>query len=81
MWVRLSYAYTDKHKISKLILRPEYQRYGKGAPLRRNQRMVEIADTVLVIWDGVSRGTKFTIDYAKKQGKHTVVVLKKEKTG
>jgi hypothetical protein len=28
--------------------------------------MVELADKVIIIWDGRSRGTKFTFDYATK---------------
>jgi len=29
--------------------------------------IVAIADCVVAFWDGVSRGTKYTIDSAKKQ--------------
>ncbi len=60
----LAEQYADKHKISKLIVRPQYELYGKAAPILRNQKMVEIADMVLVIWDGQSKGTKSTIQYA-----------------
>ena len=67
--------YADKHKISKLIIRPKYKTYGKSAPLKRNEIMVDIADFVLVIWDGKSKGTKHTIDYAKKQNKNLEVVF------
>lgn len=70
----LAEAYADKHKLSKLILRPQYGLYKKGAPLKRNETMVEIADKVLVIWDGVSNGTRYTAKYADKKGKETVVV-------
>ena len=66
--------YADRKKISKVILRPQYQLYGKAAPLKRNETMVELADTVLVVWDGVSRGTKYTAEYARKQDKPTTVV-------
>ncbi len=66
-------AYADKRKISKLILRPRYDRYGKGAPLRRNEIMVEIADAVLVVWDGASRGTRYTAEYAKKKNRSVTV--------
>ena len=65
----LAEEYADKHRISKMILRPDYARYGRGAPLKRNEEMVKLADAVLVVWDGVSRGTKYTADYARKQGK------------
>ena len=70
----LAEKYADKNRISKMILRPDYARYGKGAPLKRNEEMVKLADAVLVIWDGVSRGTKFTADYAEKQGKRVILV-------
>ena len=66
--------YADNHRISKIIIRPQYERYGRGAPLKRNQEMVNMADFVLVIWDGKSRGTKFTIDYARKVGKQVTVI-------
>lgn len=71
----LAEKYADKHKISKLILRPQYKLYRKGAPLKRNDRMVELCDKVLVFWDGASRGTKHTIDYAKKLGKPIEVIV------
>ncbi len=70
----LAEEYADKKRISKFILRPDYARYGKGAPLKRNEEMVKMADAVLVIWDGVSRGTKYTVDYAEKQGKKVILV-------
>ena len=65
----LAEKYADKHGISKLILRHNYNLYGKAAPLLRNKLMVEICDSVLIVWDGKSNGTKYTIDYAKKCGK------------
>ena len=67
--------YADKHKISKLILRPKYEKYGKAAPLKRNEIMVEIADTVIVLWDGVSRGTKYTLEYANKKNKTVKLIM------
>ena len=70
----LAEKYADKHKISKLIILPDYKRYGKAAPLRRNEIMVDLADLVIVVWDGVSRGTKYTIDYATKKGKNLKIV-------
>ena len=70
----LAEEYADKHRISKLILRPQYKLYHRGAPLKRNDRMVELCDKVLVIWDGVSRGTKHTIDYANMLGKPVEIV-------
>ena len=70
--------YADEHRLSKLILRPQYQKFGKSAPLKRNEQMVALADAVLVVWDGKSRGTKHTIDYAKKLGKPITVIMVSE---
>ena len=40
---------------------PEYERYGRAAPLRRNLALLAEADLVLAFWDGSSRGTAFVI--------------------
>ena len=66
--------YADKHKISKLILLPQYNLYGKSAPIKRNEMMVNIADTVIIVWDGNSRGTKSTLQYSKKKNKNTILI-------
>lgn len=66
--------YADKMKISKLVLYPNYNRYKKGAPLKRNEQMVDICDSVLIVWDGISSGTKHTIDYARKTDKPVEIV-------
>lgn len=71
----LAESYADKHGISKLILRPKYNMYGKAAPLKRNEEMIALADNVLVFWDGKSKGTKFTIDKAKALDKNIKVVI------
>ena len=72
---KLAEAYADAHKISKLILYPNYALYGRAAPLKRNEKMVDICDEVLAVWDGKSRGTAHTIRYAKKQGKAVTVLI------
>ncbi|MBP3308016.1 MAG: hypothetical protein J6L90_01100 [Clostridia bacterium] len=70
----LAELYADRRKLSKLILRPKYNRYGRLAPLKRNEQMVELCDVALIIWDGYSRGTKYTLDYAKKAGKRVILI-------
>jgi len=47
---------------------PEYDKYGRSAPLKRNIQIIEYADIVLAFWDGVSRGTWHVIDQCKKRG-------------
>lgn len=53
---------------------PDYNRYGRTAPLVRNRLIVENCDCLIAFWDGKSRGTKYTIDYATKIGKPVKIV-------
>lgn len=41
--------------------RPNYKKYGRIAPLVRNNEIVEKADYVLAFWDGCSKGTRHAI--------------------
>ena len=66
--------YARQRGIPTLTVKPAYEKYGRAAPLRRDEEMVEMADAVLVIWDGGSRGSKHTADYARKKGKLLTVV-------
>ena len=66
--------YADTQRLSKYIIRPRYDLYGRAAPLIRNEGMVDMADTVLIVWDGRSRGTEYTLNYAKKVNKPTILV-------
>lgn len=70
----LAEKYADLNRLSKYIIRPCYKLYGRAAPLLRNEKMVDIADSVLVIWDGASKGTKHTIKYADKMKKPIRVI-------
>ena len=64
----LAEKYADEHGIPKLIIRPDYDLYGRRAPLVRNKIIVDNADLVIAFWDGESRGTSYTVEYAIKQG-------------
>lgn len=48
---------------------PDWTRYGRSAGYRRNEEIVAAADEVVAFWDGVSKGTKHTIDLATRAGK------------
>ena len=71
----LAEKYADQNMLSKYILRPRYDIYGRIAPLKRNEEMVDMADGVLVIWDGHSKGSEYTIKYAKKTNKAVTVII------
>ncbi len=70
----LAERYADAHRIPTVIIRPQYELYGRAAPLKRNEVMVDMADKLLVIWDGVSRGTMYTVNYARKMNKPVTLI-------
>ena len=67
------YAKSNGIKLTEFL--PEYTRYGRGAPLKRNVRIIEYADEVIAFWDGKSKGTKYVIEQCKKRGKPVSVHL------
>lgn len=60
--------YALSHGIKLTDFLPEYTRFGRSAPLKRNITIIEYSDIVLAFWDGKSRGTKFVIDNCRKLG-------------
>ena len=70
----LAEQYADLYRLSKYIVRPRYELYGRVAPIKRNEEMVDMADAVLVIWDGCSKGTQYTVKYTKKKNKPIMLV-------
>lgn len=60
--------YALSHGIKLTDFLPEYTKYGRSAPLKRNITIIEYSDIVIAFWDGKSRGTKFVIDNCRKLG-------------
>lgn len=59
------YALSHNMRLTEFL--PEYDKYGRAAPLKRNITIIQNADLVLAFWDGVSRGTKYVIDNCRKR--------------
>lgn len=52
---------------------PDWKTYGRSAGIRRNAEMINYISqsecpAVIAFWNGESRGTKFTVEQAKKRG-------------
>jgi hypothetical protein len=45
-----------------LIFHPDWNKYGKSAGIIRNKDIIENSDIVFAFWDGISKGTKNSID-------------------
>ncbi|GHU54036.1 hypothetical protein AGMMS49975_13770 [Clostridia bacterium] len=65
----LAKKYAHEHGIEYTEFLPEYEKYKRGAPLKRNETIVNYSDFIVAIYDGSSKGTRYVIDYAKKVGK------------
>lgn len=67
-------CYARERGIALKEFLPDYDRYGKGAPLRRNDEIAAYADAALAFWDGASRGTAYTIKAFERLGKPVTVI-------
>ena len=68
-------AFADEHGLSKLILRPNHKQYGDDALYYRDKQMVEICDSILLIWNGKSQEIINIINFATKLEKPIKVIL------
>ena len=71
-----SYAerYAKEFGIPIEIIRPDWKKYGRSAGMVRNKLIVDNADLLISFWDGKSKGTKHSIDYATARGKEVEVI-------
>ena len=53
---------------------PDYARYGRAAPIKRNELIAEYADGGIAFWDGRSKGTEYTVKYAQRVNKPCDIV-------
>ena len=61
------YAKENGFKIEKYPA--NWEKYGKAAGPKRNEKMAKVADCVICFWDKKSLGTKSMIDFAKEYNK------------
>lgn len=69
-----AYARAKGLKLTEFF--PNYEKYGRSAPLVRNDQIIDYADAVFAFWDGQSRGTKYVIDTCKKKHKKVTVYVR-----
>lgn len=66
LWSQKNYLLYTEH-------RPDWERFGKPAGYIRNKLIIDDADVVVAFWNGKSKGTKHSINIAKKAGKKYLV--------
>ena len=60
-------SFAQKKGLALIEFLPEYDKYGRSAPLRRNITIIDNSDLVLAFWDLKSRGTAFVIKKCKER--------------
>lgn len=70
----LAKIYAEENQLDYIEILPDYAKYGRAATIRRNEKIVDMADYVLVLWDGKSRGSSFVMKYCIETNK-TLKVL------
>ncbi|MBQ7969055.1 MAG: hypothetical protein IJ292_04460 [Clostridia bacterium] len=67
--------YAKENGIKITVFLPQYERYGRAAPIIRNKEIVDYSDKIIAFWNGSSKGTLSVIKYAEKTGKPCEIVL------
>ena len=70
----LAKKYAALNHIPLMEFLPDYERYGRGAPLQRNTLIVQNANWVLAFVTASSKGTWDTIRKAENAGKRVIIV-------
>lgn len=61
--------WAKQNNIEHINYFPQYKIYGgKYAPIKRDEEMVAFSDKLIAFWDGKSKGTKATIEFALEYG-------------
>lgn len=71
---RLAAKYAKSFNIELIEFLPDWQKYGKSAGFKRNKDIVNAADVILAFWDGISKGTKHSLDLARELKKDTIII-------
>lgn len=69
----LAVTYAEKNSIKHIEVLPDYAKYHRAAPVIRDEEMVKMCERVIAIWDGKSKGTLHTINFAKKYNKPVAI--------
>lgn len=70
----LAERYAKDRQIPVKIIKPDWDRLGKSAGPIRNKQIVESCDILIAFWNGVSKGTKSSIEIAHKMKRETTII-------
>jgi hypothetical protein len=74
----IAWEWALENNIEIIFHRPNYNKDGKWAALKRNDIIIDEADKIMAFWNGKSTGTKYVIERAKRSNKPIEIILIKE---
>jgi hypothetical protein len=69
----LGARYGKENNIPVREMSANWDQWGKMAGFKRNEEMAQVADALIAIWDGQSKGTRNMISIAKRYNLRTYV--------
>lgn len=76
----LAEQWAKRNSIEFIAFLPQYDIYGgKYAPLKRDEDIVNYCDKLVCFWDGKSKGSLYTMNYAQKIGREVILHLIEER--
>ena len=63
---KLGELWAKKRNIKVKKYSPKWKRYGNSARFKRTVQMVNYADAVILLWDGVSTDVTHTVQYSRR---------------
>jgi hypothetical protein len=70
----LAEQWATEKGIETVIYKPDWAKYGRGAGIVRNRIIIEDCDLCVAFWDGLSKGTKSSIDLCQKLNKQLIII-------
>lgn len=65
---QIAAAFAAEHQIPLVEFLPQYEKFGRQAPLVRNVEIIKNSSLVLAFWNGHSRGTAFVVRKCRELG-------------
>ena len=69
----LAETWANDNGVPTKIFLPDLERYAKGAYRVRNEQIAKECDMMIAFWDGASKGTQYTIEFARKLNKKVII--------
>jgi hypothetical protein len=72
---KLGERFAEEFNIKTKIHLPNWDKFGKSAGMIRNSDIIDDSDLIFAFWDGQSKGTKDSINKARKRNKEIEIII------